>query len=188
VAAGAVLTQGTAWLNAEKAVLCLLTSGTLTPEGILSTPREVLAEIIRSAGYFNLKARKLEELARFFRTLPRDGSGYSAPSRDSLLSVWGIGPETADSILQFAFGVPTFVVDEYTRRIAGRLGCEHADSSYEKFQSCIEIDIPRTWIVHSEFHALLVEHAKARCRKKPACEGCPLSSPCAYRMYEISQQ
>lgn len=188
VAVGAVLTQGTAWLNAERAVLGLSTFGALSPEGILATPRDVLAGILRPAGYFNVKARKLEVLARFFGALPRDGSGYSAPSRDSLLSLWGIGPETADSILLYAFGVPTFVVDEYTRRIAGRLGFDHADSPYDDFKSRLERRTPRRWTVFAEFHALLVEHAKTRCRMNPICAECPLRSGCEYGMYDKSQQ
>ncbi len=187
VAAGAVLTQGTAWLNAERAVLGLSRSGALSPEGILATPRDILAGILRPSGYFNAKARKLEELARFFRALPPEGSGYSAPSRDSLLSLWGIGPETADSILLYAFGISTFVVDEYTRRVAGRLGFERADSSYDDFKSRLEIETPRKWIVYSEFHALLVEHAKTRCKKNPICAECPLRSDCEYGMYDKSQ-
>ena len=184
VAAGAVLTQSTAWLNAERAVLNLSNKGVLSPEGILAIPRETLAEIIRPAGYFNAKARKLIELAGFFRNLTPDGSQYSTPSRESLLSLWGVGPETADSILLFAFGLPSFVVDAYTRRITGRLGFEHTDSSYDDFKSQIEMNIPRKWTVYAEFHAVLVEHAKTLCRKKPICAGCPLGELCEYRMYE----
>lgn len=184
IAAGAVLTQNTAWLNAERAVQNLSNAGALSHEGILAMSREILAEIIRPAGYFNAKARTLRELAGFFRTLSPDGFRYSAPTRDSLLSVRGIGPETADSILVYGFGVPTFVVDAFTRRIAGRLGFERTASSYEDFKSHIEMNLPRKWTVYAEFHAILVEHAKVRCRKSPRCAGCPLGDLCKYRMYE----
>lgn len=178
IAVGAVLTQNTAWSNAERAVLQLRDAGLLDPDKLIAVRQEILADTIRPAGYFNVKARKLMELSRFFAELPRSGTGYSTPSRDALLSVWGIGPETADSILLYAFGVPVFVVDEYTRRIAGRFGLANPEASYGELQSMIGVEVPVDRNLYSEFHALLVEAAKDSCRKKPLCPKCFLKEDC----------
>ena len=183
VAVGAVLTQNTAWTNAERALIRLAESNLLTCEGLSSVPPGVLAETIRSAGYYNSKARKLTQLSDFFYRLDKNGSIYSIPSRDSLLSLWGIGPETADSILLYGFGVPTFVIDSYTQRIAERIGFFRSGGTSEELKFDVERALPRNWTVYAEFHALIVEHGKQVCRKSPLCGNCFLSRFCESRMY-----
>lgn len=182
IAVGAVLTQNTAWTGAERAVNRLLDADLLTPRKMLSTRPEDLAALIRPAGCCNMKARKLHELSKFFHSLPEEGPGYRIPSRESLLAVWGIGPETADSILLYAFGIPGFVADEYSRRIFRRLGMRVSLDSYDGLKTSIEREIPVDWTTCAEYHALLVEHAKTFCRSSPACSDCVSRAFCEYRM------
>lgn len=148
---GAILTQNTAWQNVEKALVNLNVAGILSPEAILKTDSSKLAALIKPAGYFNQKAKKLKEFATFFIAL-----NGNAPSREQLLEVWGIGPETADSILLYAYKVPTFVVDAYTRRIFKY----DKSISYDQIKSDFEKSIPQDYKIYQEYHALIVEHAK----------------------------
>lgn len=182
IAVGAVLTQNTAWTSAERAVKRLFDADLLTPRKILSTRPEDLAALIRPAGCYNVKARKLYELSKFFQGLPEEGPGFGIPARECLLAVWGIGPETADSILLYAFGIPGFVVDEYSRRIFRRLGMSVPLDSYDGLKTSIEREIPFEWTICAEYHALLVEHAKAFCRKSPSCSACMIRASCEYRL------
>ena len=173
IAAGALLTQNTSWSQAEKAVLSLKRSGLLFPSEILKADPLVLGEMVKPAGYFNQKSKKLKILSEFWSSL-RKGS----PSRASLLSLWGIGPETADSILLYAFKVPVFVVDAYTRRIFSRLGLISAKADYEEIRSLFESRLPSEYSLFQEYHALIVEHAKRYCLTKPLCQECPLKKQC----------
>lgn len=182
VSAGAVLTQGTAWSNAERALRRLLDAGALDPGRIAGLRPDTLASIVRPAGYYNVKARKLVELSRFFLGLRPAGSGYSTPGRSDLLDLWGVGPETADSILTYAFGVPSFVIDEYSRRVFGRTGLADPRDSYENLRSAAERGLPDSWEIYAEFHALIVEHGKTRCRKRPDCGTCPIRKTCVYSL------
>ena len=186
IAAGAILTQNTAWINAERALMNLAKTGLLSPSGLSSSTAEAVALSIQSSGYFNSKARKLKECARFFLGMEETENRYVPPSRDGLLAVWGIGPETADSILLYAFGVPVFVVDTYTRRILGRLGVESATQPYEALREWIEGEIDLEIPVCNEFHALLVEHAKRTCRQKPLCGICELQNNCRHSLSTYS--
>ena len=155
ICVGAILTQNTAWPNVEKALSALAASGTLAPGGILRLPDPDLASLIRPSGYHNTKARKLKELAVFFL-----GLRGRTPARSELLAVWGVGPETADSIRLYAYGEPEMVVDAYTRRVLDRLGWTSAPSSYENLKHvCVEY-LPVGTELCQEFHALVVEHAK----------------------------
>jgi endonuclease-3 related protein len=176
---GAILTQNAAWGNVEQALAALFDAGISTPEAVLDASTERIAGLIRPAGYFNQKARKLEVIARFF-----SGRGAlslsGAPSRESLLSQWGVGPETADSILLYAFQVPVFVVDAYTRRILGRMGLIEPKESYDRIQQRFHQALDAEHRVFNEYHALLVEHAKRHCRSLPSCAGCPVRG-CASR-------
>ena len=178
---GAVLTQSSAWTNAEKALGRLRDAGIRLPADVRSCPQERLARLIRSSGYFNQKARKLRAVAALFHS---DGSlaAGGAPSREDLLSCWGVGPETADSILLYAFRLPFFVVDAYTRRLLGRMGLIPAipRQGYDDIQRIFLDALPRTHKLFNEFHALIVEHAKQHCRAKPLCSGCPVLV-CRYR-------
>ncbi len=130
---------------------------------------------MKPAGYFNQKSKKLKTLSEFWISLKR---GH--PSRDSLLSLWGIGPETADSILLYAFKVPVFVVDAYTRRIFSRLGFISAKADYEEIRSLFESRLPSEYSLFQEYHALIVEHAKRYCLTKPLCQDCPLKKECEW--------
>lgn len=152
---GAILTQNTAWPNAEKALLNLKAANALRPHAILALPEEKLKEAIRPAGYFNQKARKLQEFAKFYSALKGN-----APKRKDLLGIWGIGPETADSILLYAFSQPVFVVDAYTKRIFSGLGFFSEKAGYDEVQKLFEDNLPKDYKLYQEFHALIVEHAK----------------------------
>lgn len=155
ICTGAILTQNTAWPNVEKALRALTEAGSLSPEAFLELPALELAALIRSAGYHNAKARKLKELAAFFRSLQG-----RTPTRDQLLAVWGIGPETADSIRLYAYHEPEMVVDAYTRRVFERLGLVPGPASYDALKACCIANLPPEVVVYQEFHALIVEHAK----------------------------
>ena len=152
---GAILTQNTAWSNVEKALRALAAAQALSPEAILALPEQELAPLIRPSGYHNVKARKLKEMAAFFRSLRG-----RVPSRTGLLAVWGIGPETADSIRLYAHHQPEMVVDAYTRRIFDRLAFVPATASYDEAKAFCVAGLPAEVAVYQEFHALVVEHAK----------------------------
>jgi endonuclease-3 related protein len=180
VIVGAVLTQNTAWGNVEKAIANF--AGGLSPERVMILDSETLIEIIRPAGFFNQKAAYLKEVTAWFgkygfnvtavRKLPLE------QIRTELLSVRGVGRETADSILLYAFGFPSFVVDAYTMRLLSRLPID-AGRSYEEVKAYFERELPRDVEMYNNFHALIVVNAKEHCRKKPVCANCPLSGMCA---------
>ncbi|MGA2975702.1 MAG: endonuclease [Spirochaetia bacterium] len=176
---GAILTQNTAWTNVETALARLRRAGIVLPRDVLAIGRGGLAGLIRSSGYFNQKARKLAAVASLLAS-PGALTLNSAPSRETLLSQWGIGPETADSILLYAFHVPVFVIDAYTRRILSRIGLVDAGASYEHLQDLFHVSLPPDTTLFNEYHALLVRHAKEFCMRSPQCTGCPVGS-CRYR-------
>jgi endonuclease-3 related protein len=171
ICCGAVLTQNTAWTNVQKALTGLRDAGWLSPEPILLAPDAALGQLIRPAGYFNQKSRYLKSVAEWFRDSERKLSRQPASRallesvRPELLAVRGIGPETADSILLYAFALPTFVVDAYTRRVFGRLGLVETQWNYERLRACFEgalaqSSVGETVEQYQEAHALIVEHAK----------------------------
>lgn len=175
IAVGAVLVQNIAWMSARRALEALLEEGRCSPGGILGLTEEALAGLIRPCGYYALKARRLMHLARFFLNL------RGTPTREDLLGVWGVGRETADSILLYGYGVPVCVVDAYTRRIFHRLGLlARTDVPYEEVRRAVEDGLRADHVVYNEFHALLVEHAKRHCKKQPVCDGCPLGRRCHF--------
>ncbi|MGB4599659.1 MAG: endonuclease III domain-containing protein [Trichlorobacter sp.] len=187
VCAGAILTQNTNWGNVEKALANLKAAGRLSPEGISSLPPDQLAALIRSAGYFNAKARSLQEFAGFLLQtaqgdLARLFAGDWQLLRQQLLSVRGIGPETADSMLLYAGQQPSFVVDAYTRRIFSRLGLVDPTISYELLRTFCMERLPPEVPLYNEFHALLVEHGKQHCRPCPRCGDCCLADCCAFSL------
>ena len=187
VIVGAILTQNTAWGNVRKAILNLKRKNLLSVRRMSVVPRPVLAAAIRPAGYFNVKAQRLKNFMRF---LDNAHGGKLKPLlsqrlpalRKGLLSVNGVGPETADSIALYAAKKSIFVVDAYTKRIISRIGLLPAFSSYETVQSYCMARLPRRRALFNEFHALLVEHAKRVCLKKPRCRLCALRSDCRYGM------
>ncbi|MFA5161352.1 MAG: hypothetical protein WC421_03815 [Elusimicrobiales bacterium] len=180
MALGAILTQNTAWANAERALENLNRAGVRTPGRLLKTPPARLRALIRPSGYFAQKEKKLRLFCRHLAAKPGSdmaawlGGGAAAALREELLSLWGIGPETADSILLYAGEKKVFVVDAYTLRTGGRLGWFGPDAGYARAQEFLEASLPRSARVYNEFHALLVALGKNYCRKKPRCGGCPL--------------
>lgn len=152
---GAILTQNTVWPNVERAIDGLAKCRALSPEGILRIRPAKLAAAIRPSGYFNVKTKKLKIFAEFYT-----GLNGTTPARAQLLEVWGIGPETADSILLYAFDQLEFVVDAYTRRILLHLGLISANSGDDDIQQFCTDGLRQSVAVYQECHALFVEHAK----------------------------
>lgn len=182
VMVGAILTQNTAWTNVERALGNLKSSGWLEPARLCAGAADELARLIRPSGSFNLKAARLQNFCRWYLA----GGGFhslrrlhTATLRRRLLALSGIGPETADAILLYAFERPVFVVDAYTRRILGRFGFRQARADYESLRTSLEADLPRRVRLYQEFHALLVAHAKQVCRTRPRCAQCCLLAGCA---------
>jgi endonuclease-3 related protein len=174
IAVGAVLTQNTSWGNVQKALAALFSASEVpVPRDLLDCSVERLAGLVRSSGYHNQKARTLLVLSEFFQA-PASLRASSPPARDALLSLRGIGEETADSILLYAFGQPVFVVDAYTRRLLQRIGLIGGRERYQEIQALFHEALPQDHELFNEYHALIVAHAKARCRAQPACEGCPV--------------
>jgi endonuclease-3 related protein len=179
---GAILVQNTSWTNVETAIVNLRKARLLTPHAMESVSQAGLAGLIRSSGYFRQKARKLKAFTRFLSTrysgsLVRLFRTPTAQLRGELLAVYGIGPETADSILLYAGKHPVFVVDAYTRRILERHQLAHAKHSYEEIKIRFESSLPRNPQLFNEFHALIVHTGKSFCRKNnPLCSECSLRS------------
>lgn len=177
---GAILTQSTAWTNVEKAIANLRAANMLSVEAIEAVPLPRLARLIRPAGYFRQKGKKLKAFVRFLRSefggsLERMFELPTEELREELLRVYGIGPETADSILLYAGAHPVFVVDAYTKRILQRHGWASEKSGYEEIRSLFEARLPRDARLFNEYHALLVQVGKNWCRRtEMRCDGCPL--------------
>jgi endonuclease-3 related protein len=167
ISIGAILTQNTAWPNVEKALLNLKKISCIDPKKILSLNNKKLKNAIKPAGYFNQKAKKLKIFSEFYLDLKG-----KTPSREELLDVWGIGPETADSILLYAYKIPSFVVDAYTKRIFTNLKLIKSDQSYDEIKELVENNLKKDFRLYQEFHALLVEHAKRFYNKKEFYNNC----------------
>ncbi len=186
VVIGAILTQNTAWTNVEKAIANLRREGTLTPQALLATPREQLEEWIRPAGFFRQKAERLQLFVEYLFAHHDGNLGrlLAAPlpeTRRKLLTLKGIGPETADSILLYAGGLPSFVVDAYTRRLFDRLGLLDPTAPYEHIRAFFMERLPADPDLFNEYHALIVEQCKQLCRKRrPLCVNCPLQAICPF--------
>jgi endonuclease-3 related protein len=178
---GAVLTQNTAWINVERAIANLKHAQALTPEKILAAHPKQLARWLKPSGYFNVKAKRLKAMCRWLveqggvRQLARTPT---PALRHALLAVNGIGPETADDILLYAFDRPVFVIDAYTHRVFSRLGISQGTEDYEtlrrKFERALKPDVAR----FNEYHALIVNHGKDVCKKRPLCSRCCLATVC----------
>ena len=178
---GAVLTQNTAWTNVEKAIANLVKHDKLSAAAIVAARKDHLANWLRPSGYFNVKAERLKNFCRWYV----EAGGFNALSkldtdtlRDSLLSVNGVGPETADDILLYAFDRPVFVIDAYTRRLFSRLGLIVGDEAYDDLRLACEDRLGADAGLYNEFHALIVLHAKMVCRVRPCCGDCMLRVNC----------
>lgn len=185
VVIGAILTQSAAWTNVEKAIRNLKDADCWSLESIDMCPQEELASIIRPSGYFNAKARKLKAFARhvchhYGGHLGAFFNQETAELRSELLSIHGIGPETADDILVYAAAKPSFVIDAYTKRIMDRMGLIKSGkkTSYEECQSQFQESLPAEAQLYNEYHALLDQHAKVACAKVPRCPDCCLLDLC----------
>ncbi len=181
VMVGAILTQNTAWSNVELAISNLQQAGLLSLDSILQVNQEQLAELIRPSGYFNVKSQRLKNYCWFMQQNGDASRLREQPTnelRKALLSVNGVGPETADSILLYAFERPVFVIDAYTRRIFARLGLATGDESYEELRHGFEAGLGPDVQLYNEFHALIVRHAKETCNTEPHCGQCDLVLGC----------
>lgn len=179
---GAVLTQNAAWTNVEKAIANLKQLIALDAESLLRLDETELANAIRPSGYFNVKTKRLRALSHWLQK--RGGIGQlnlesTDLVRKQLLSVHGIGPETADDILLYAVQRPVFVVDAYTRRLFNRIGLIDGGESYDMIRALVEESLHGDIAAMQEFHALIVAHAKLACRNTPRCEDCILRGNCA---------
>jgi endonuclease III related protein len=177
---GAVLVQNTAWRNVERAIANLREANVMTPQALYQLSMAELAELIRPAGYYQVKAKRLRNLLRFV-VEEYDGSlevmfrTDLATLREQLLAIHGIGPETADAILLYAGGLPAFVVDTYTHRILARHGWIGYDATYHEIKDYFESSLPDDRALYNEYHALLVRVGKEYCKRAaPKCEACPL--------------
>jgi endonuclease-3 related protein len=179
VIVGAILTQNTSWNNVEKAIANF--GEDLKPETVLDMNISELADIIRPSGFFNQKARYLKAVTEWYAKYHFDVSTVQKEPmeelRAELLSVKGVGRETADSILLYAFGFPTFVVDAYTVRLCTRLPVD-VGKGYEAVKAYFEKAVPIDVKIYNNYHALIVINGKYHCRKKPLCNGCPLEDIC----------
>ena len=179
ICVGAILTQNTNWRNVEKALANLAAAGCMSVAALAGLDRERLAELIRPAGYYNVKARRVGNFidhvtGKFGGRLEAMLDRPVAALREELLSINGIGPETADSILLYAAGKCTFVVDAYTRRVLLRHGLIDEGCGYEAIKSLFESHVPARTDLYNDYHAQWVAIGKTYCRPIPRCEGCPL--------------
>ena len=179
VVIGAILTQNTNWANVEKAIRNLKNAKIFTPKKLHEINQEKLAELIKPSGYFNVKAKRLKHFIEWL-FLNHDGSLSKlfkldyATLREQLLTVNGIGKETADSIILYAAEKPTFVVDAYTKRVLVRHGLITEDYNYDAIKEVFEENLPKEVPLYNEYHALIVMVGKYYCKPKMQCEECPL--------------
>ena len=180
VIVGAILTQNTNWTNVEKAIINIKNADALTPEKLHHIDITKLAALIRPAGYFNIKAKRLKNFLDWFfenydGRLVNLEKVRTSELREQLLSVKGIGPETADSILLYALNRPVFVVDAYTARICARHQLISEDADYHQIQETFESNLPCDIQLFNGYHALIVNLGKNYCKPTPKCEECPLN-------------
>jgi endonuclease-3 related protein len=180
VVIGAILTQNTAWINVEKAITALRAADALDFAALQRMPETELAELIRPAGTYRVKAVRLKAfvdwlMGRYSGDLKEALGGPIDEARRNLLAIPGIGPETADAILLYAGDRATFVVDAYTKRVLRRHFLTDGAEAYDAVKSLLEARLPRDLQLFNEFHALFVELGKRHCRSRARCDGCPLN-------------
>lgn len=187
---GTVLVQNTNWRNVEKAIDNLREAGVMTPEKLFALDPEELSELIRPAGYYQVKTKRLRNLLRLIvdrydGSLETMFAGDMHALREELLGVNGVGPETADCILLYVGNFPKFIADGYAMRVAARHGWIEFEADYHGLQDFFESRLPAEAPLYNEYHALLVKVGKEHCKTKPICSGCPLeellpeSGPCS---------
>lgn len=172
---GAILTQNTSWNNVEKAIKNLDKFNFLRKDAIKQLNENELGELIRSSGYYKQKAKKLKKIIEFL-------DSKKEINRENLLQVWGIGKETADSILLYAYEKPIFVIDAYTKRIFSRIGIvSNENIEYDELQKIFMNNLESNLGLFKEYHALIVKLGKEVClKKKPKCEECCLKEICRF--------
>ena len=174
VSIGAILTQNTNWKNVERAIENLITAKVLNWESLGKIEEEKLKELIKPAGFYNQKAKYIKSFVKNIK-----GKNKEEITRKFLLSIKGIGKETADSILLYGLDKPYFVIDAYTKRIFSRIGIIEKDIEYDNLQLIFKENLPESIEIYKEYHALIVEHGKNICRKKPECSECILKDICS---------
>jgi len=177
---GTILAQNTSWVNAEKALWNLAQKNLISESKLNKLDLDELAQIIRPSGFFNQKAIKIQNMLRFLQINPIPSLKNLEINilRQNLLAIKGVGPETADSIILYAFRKPIFVVDAYTKRLLSRIGLIPEKSSYELIQNLFHAQISADFVVYNEFHALIVQHCVYICSSKPKCSMCFLNQYC----------
>jgi endonuclease-3 related protein len=185
VIVGAILTQSAAWANVERAIKNLGNANALSPARLRQMPQDELAQLVYPSGYFNAKALKLKAFARYLGDSYQDSLdklfSLDIPElRRELLTIHGVGEETADSIILYAARKPIFVIDAYTRRIIVRLGLESPADRYADFQRLFMENLPPDEEMFNEYHALIVRHGKEVCRRAPRCDACCLGERCPF--------
>ncbi len=186
VVIGAILTQNTNWQNVEKAIDNLRAADALSCSALCALSRDELEVLIRPSGFFRQKAQRLQLFSGYLRDhyqgcLEKLLQQPLDEARRELLAQKGVGPETADSILLYAGGQPSFVVDAYTGRLFSRLGLLDGTEKYEQIRNLFMAELPVETALYNEYHALIVIQCKEHCRKRPICPGCPLEAVCTYR-------
>lgn len=176
---GTILTQNTSWKNVEKAFENLKSRGLISVDELDSISTEKLARLIRPSGYFNQKAIKIKTFISYIKKAYNGDLGKLLDEdthrlREKLLSIKGIGPETADSILLYALKKPVFVIDTYTYRVLSRHCMVPMETSYQEMQELLMNSVPNDVQVFNEYHALFVKVGKEHCKRKALCKGCPL--------------
>ena len=172
---GVILTQSVNWKNVELALAKLKEKNCLNIDCLKEITLTELSELIKSSGYKNQKAKKIKELIQYLNR--KKWLTHNSITRQELLNIWGIGNESADSILLYAFDKSFFVVDAYTKRLFNRLGIIQS-VDYMQIQNFIQNNIEKNYKIYNEFHALIVEHSKTLCQSKPKCDICPLKEIC----------
>ena len=183
VVLGAILTQSAAWTNVEKALANLRAAEALSVEALRRIDERELATLLRPSGYFNAKARKVKAfIDHLWDNYAGDLQSFLSKDivelREELLSLYGIGEETADDIVLYAADKPSFVIDNYTRRILGRLRFSPESHTYQAYQQLFHQNLPADPAMYNEYHALLDRHAKLTCKKEPQCKECCLLELC----------
>ena len=187
VIVGAILTQAAAWVNVEKAIANLKEAKALSPEALRWLSLSELAALIHPCGYYNAKALKLNSMAHWLGEHYSDNlnklfANNTECLRQELLSIHGIGDETADSIILYAASKPVFVIDAYTRRIINRIGLAPDSTSYIAYRTLFMDNLPADTGLFNEYHALLVCLGKEVCRKRPLCQQCCLNTICHHNL------
>lgn len=181
----AILVQNTNWSNVELSLKKL--KSYLTPEKLESLTEEKLAQLIRSSGYYNVKAKRIKAFLSWFKTYDYQFSNVEKDHTDilrqELLNIHGIGQETADVILLYVFNLPVFIADSYARRLFKRIGM-NVPSTYDGLRKRVEKIFPTESYLLNEYHALLVTHSKTHCKKKPICDQCPIRDICEQHLID----